>query len=163
MKTLYVLRHAKSDWGTGEKDFDRPLNERGRKAAKAIGKELRKRKVEPDLVLSSPASRARQTLDRVQDGYGDKFSVTEDRRIYMADADELIHVIRHAPDDAKRLMIVGHNPGLHELVVELCGEGAEIDRFPTGALAEIEFKAHSWGEIGWGDGKLNQLLKPRDL
>lgn len=163
MKTLYILRHAKSDWGTGEKDFDRPLNERGRKAAKAMGAELRKRKIEPDLVLSSPATRAKQTLERVQGGYGDKFSVTEERRIYMANADELLDVIRQAPDHAKRLMIVGHNPGLHELVVELCGERAEIDGFPTGALAEIEFKAKSWREIGWGDGKLKQLLKPRDL
>jgi phosphohistidine phosphatase len=163
MRILYVLRHAKSDWGTGEKDFDRPLNERGRKAAKAIGKELRKRKIEPDLVLASPALRAKQTLQRVQDGYGGSFRIAEDRRIYMADSDELLEVIRSAPDDAKRLMIVGHNPGLHELVAELSGARDEVDSFPTGALAEIEFGADSWRNLASSNGKLKELLKPRDL
>ena len=124
MRTLYVLRHAKSDWGNSSlKDFDRPLNDRGRKAAKAIGKELRKRKITPDLVLTSPAERAKQTLGRVQDAHGASFDVREDQRIYLAEPEVLIDAIRSAPEDAKQLMIVGHNPGLQELVVALATPG----------------------------------------
>ena len=168
MKTLYVLRHAKSDWGDASlRDFDRPLNERGRKAAKALGKELRKRDLKPDLVLASPALRANQTLQRVQDGYGTAFDVTEDERIYLADADALVDAIRHVPDDSKRLMIVGHNPGLQELVLALAepsglrDEAAE--KFSTATLAEIRFNVESWPDISPGAGVLQILLRPRDL
>lgn len=169
MKTLYVLRHAKSDWGDSSlKDFDRPLNGRGRKAAKAMGKEMHKRGIKPDLVLASPAVRAQQTLQRVQDGYGKSFRVTDDRRIYAAEVSTLIDVVRGAPDDAKRLMIVGHNPGFQELVLELT-EGTDglreevSEGFPTAALAEIRFDCKSWSDVGPGRGRLEALTKPRDL
>ena len=166
MRTLYVLRHAKSDWGDSSlKDFDRPLNDRGRKAAKAIGKELRKRKIEPDLVLASPAKRAKQTLQRVQDAHGAPFQVMEDQRIYLAEPEVLIDAIKHAPDDARRVMIVGHNPGLQELVLALATPGELRDeaaeKFPTGTLAEIRFNAESWRDVTPGSGVLQILLRPR--
>lgn len=168
MRTLYVLRHAKSDWGDSSlKDFDRPLNDRGRKAAKAIGKELRKRKITPDLVLTSPAERAKQTLARLQDAHGASFDVREDQRIYLAEPEVLIDAIRSAPEDAKRLMIVGHNPGLQELVVALATPGELRDeaaeKFPTAAFAEIRFDAESWRDVAAGSGVLDILLRPRDL
>lgn len=168
MITLYVLRHAKSDWSDGSlKDFDRPLNDRGRKAAKVIGKELRKRKIVPDLVLASPAVRANQTLKRVEDAASASFEVTEDERIYMAEPQSLIELIRAAPDDAKRLMIVGHNPGLQQLVLSLTKPGELRDeaaeKFPTAALAKINFEAESWRDVAPGDGTLEILLRPRDL
>lgn len=168
MKTLYVLRHAKSDWSDGSlKDFDRPLNDRGRKAATMIGKELRKRKIKPDLVLASPAVRASQTLKRVEDAYGASFEVTKDERIYMAEPVALIDLVRHAPDDARRLMIVGHNPGLQQLVLSLARSGELRDevagKFPTGAIAQISFDTQSWRDVAPGEGLLESLLRPRDL
>ena len=168
MRCLYVLRHAKSDWADSSlRDFDRPLNDRGRKAAKTIGKELRKRKIKPDLVLSSPAERAKQTLERVQEAHGSPFRVAEDRRIYLAEPDVLMDLVQSAPDEANRLMIVGHNPGLQELVLALATPGELRDeaaeKFPTAALAEIRFDTESWRDIAPGKGLLEMLLRPRDL
>jgi phosphohistidine phosphatase len=168
MKILYVLRHAKSDWGDSSlEDLGRPLNARGKKAAKAIGKELRKRKIKPDLVLASPAVRAQQTIERVQDAYGSKFEVRAEPRIYGSGSGTLVDLIRSAPDDVDRLMIVGHNPGLQDLVVKLSGPGELLDeaseKFPTAALAEIRFDGKSWNAIAPGLGILECLLRPRDL
>ena len=168
MKILYVLRHAKSDWAESSlKDFDRPLNARGRKAAKAIGKELRKRKITPDLVLASPAVRARQTIERVEDAYGSRFNIEDVPRLYGAELETLIDVIKSTPADVDRLLIVGHNPGLQDLVVELSGPGELLDeaieKFPTAALAEIRFDTNSWGGIDRQQGILECLVRPRDL
>jgi phosphohistidine phosphatase len=168
MKTLYVLRHAKSDWGDSSlRDFDRPLNERGRKAAKAVGKEMRKRGIAPDLVLASPALRAQQTLERVQHGFGERFKVNDEPSIYAAGLQTLAQIVRAAPDQADRVMIVGHNPGLQELVVELAGSGERLeeakDRFPTAALAQIRFDVTRWSDVEPGSGQLAELLEPRDL
>ena len=168
MRTLYVLRHAKSDWSDGSlKDFDRPLNDRGRKAAKMVGKELRKRKIKPDLVLASPAVRASQTIKLVEDAYGASFEVTKDERLYMAERETLIDLVRNAPDDAKRVMVVGHNPGLQRLVLSLAKPGElsdeAADKFPTAAIAEIVFDAKRWSDVACGEGTLETLLRPRDL
>jgi phosphohistidine phosphatase len=169
VRTLYVLRHAKSDWGDPSlKDFDRPLNERGRKAARAMGKEMRRQGAKPDLVLASPAVRAQQTLERVQDGFGEEFAMTNDHRIYNAELSTLIDVVRSAPDNAKRVMIVGHNPGFQELVLALTSGPVELreevaEGLPTGALAELSFDRKSWSDIAPGPGRLERLTKPRDL
>ena len=166
MKTLYVLRHAKSDWGDESlRDFDRPLNERGRKAAKAMGRELRERGITPDLVLASPAVRAMQTLERV--GFGRAFEVVEERRIYNAELEILVDLVRGAPADSERLMVVGHNPGLQRLVLALSADGELRDeaaeKSPTAALAEIRFDVRDWADVAPGTGELTQLLRPRDL
>ena len=168
MKILYVLRHAKSDWGDESlRDFDRPLNERGRKAAKRMGREMHERGIEPDLVLASPAVRARQTLERVQEGFGQAFEAVEERRIYNAELETLIDLVRGAPAAAKRLMLVGHNPGLHRLVLALSEDGKLRDeaaeKFPTAALAEIQFEVREWADVAPGTGRLTELLRPREL
>jgi phosphohistidine phosphatase len=168
VKTLYLLRHAKSDRDDPSlRDFDRPLNHRGRKAAKAIGKELHKRGIEPDLVLTSPALRALQTIEGVQEGFGQDLEPIEVRRIYEAEPETLIDLVRSAPSGAKRLMIVGHNPGMHQLVLTLSDEGElrdeAADKFPTGALAEIRFDVEEWPDVAPRTGRLATLLKPRDL
>jgi phosphohistidine phosphatase len=168
MKILYVLRHAKSDWGDSSlEDFDRPLNPRGRKAAKAVGKELRKRKIKPDLVLASPAVRARQTIERVQDAYGGEFNIEDEPSIYGSERETLVDLIKSAPDDVHRLLIVGHNPGLQDLVVKLSRPGELLDeaaeKFPTATLAEIRFDTKSWGEVAPQQGILECLVRPRDL
>lgn len=168
MKTLYVLRHAKSDWGDESlPDFERPLNHRGRKAAKAVGHEMAGRGIRPDLVIASPAVRAKETVERMLHGYGAGLPVTEDRRIYEAATGTLVEIVRGVSDDADRVMIVGHNPGLQELVVALSEPSALRDeaaqKFPTGALAEIRFSIDRWSELVRGTGQLQDLIKPRDL
>jgi phosphohistidine phosphatase len=168
VKTLYVLRHAKSDWGDESlRDFDRPLNHRGRKAARAVGREMRERGICPDLVIASPAVRAKETLERVLEGFGRDVRVTEDRQIYEAATGTLLEIVRAAPDDVEHLMIVGHNPGFQNLVVTLtepCALREEAgEKFPTGALAEIRFSIDRWSAVAAGAGQLEDLIKPRDL
>ena len=168
MKTLYVLRHAKSDWDDESlRDFDRPLSHRGRKAAKAVGHEMRGRGIRPDFVIASPAVRATETVDRVIDGFGEDLRVTEDRRIYEAGTGTLLDIVRAASDDADHVMIVGHNPGLQNLVVtltEACALREEAEqKFPTAALAEIRFDVDRWSELAPRTGQLADLIKPRDL
>ena len=169
MRTLYVLRHAKSDWGDSSlRDFDRPLNERGWKAAKAMGRAMREREFMPDLVLVSPAARTIETLARVEEGFGDKFEVIEERSIYLAEMETLIGLVRSAPAEFGRLMIVGHNPGMHELVLSLTEGPRDLreeaaSKFPTAALAEISFDVGDWADVAPGTGQVRSFLKPRDL
>src|SRR5687767_5425472 len=133
MKALYLLRHAKSSWKEpGLQDFDRPLNNRGREAAPLVGRLIRKGKLRIDLLLSSPAVRARQTAALVREAAGLTAELLYDERIYEADADALLEVVRQAADSADALMLVGHNPGMEELLKLLTGEEEQM---PTAALA----------------------------
>jgi phosphohistidine phosphatase len=168
MKILYVLRHAKSDWGDSSlKDFDRPLNARGKKAAKAIGKELRKRKIKPDLVLASPAVRAQQTLEWVQEAHGSAFEIVEDQRIYQGEPVQLLELVKGTADEVNGLLVVGHNPGLQELVLSLARPGElrdeAVEKFPTAALAEIRFDVKRWSEVAPDHGILECLVRSRHL
>ena len=169
MKTLYLLRHAKSDWEDSSlKDFDRPLNERGWKAAKIMGEEMRQREIVPDLVLVSPAARTKQTLARAEEGFGERFNTVEDRSIYLAETETLVGLVRSAPADADRVMIVGHNPGMHELVLVLANGPDDLreevaHKYPTAALAEISFDVDDWPDVAPGTGRLRIFVKPRDL
>ena len=169
MKTLYLLRHAKSDWGDSSlKDFDRPLNERGWKAAKAMGEEMRARDLVPDVVLVSPAVRTRETLARAEEGFGAPFKVVEDRAIYLAETETLIDLIRGAPAKAGKLMVIGHNPGMHELALALTNGPAGLrdevaQKYPTAALAEISFDVDDWADVAPGTGRLRSFVRPRDL
>lgn len=169
MRTLYVLRHAKSDWGEASlRDFDRPLNGRGWKAAKAIGREMREQGLNPDLVLLSPSARTTETLARVEEGFGATFEKVKERTIYLAETETLIELVRNAPGKSDRLMLVGHNPGMHELVLMLANGPRELreeaaSKFPTGALAEISFDVSDWSDVEPGSGVIRSFLKPRDL
>ena len=169
MKTLYLLRHAKSDWGdSSRKDFDRPLNDRGWRAAKAMGREMRERDIRPDLVFVSPAARTIETLARAEEGFGDKLEAVEERAIYLAETELLVELVRNAPAKVDHLMIVGHNPGMHELVLALADGPPDLrdevaHKFPTAALAEISFDVVDWTQIVVGTGYLRSFVKPRDL
>ena len=169
MRTLYVLRHAKSDWGDASlSDFDRPLNGRGRKSAKAMGRELRERGLTPDLVLLSPSARTTETLARVEEGFGASFEKVEESSIYLAENEALVALIRNAPAKSERLMIVGHNPGMHELVLLLANGPRDLReeaaaKFPTGAMAEISFDVGDWSDVTPGSGFIRSFLKPREL
>lgn len=169
MKTLTILRHAKSSWDDSSlDDFSRPLNDRGRKAAAAIGRALRKRGLTFDLVLASPATRVRETLERFAEGYGKRGEVRFDERIYMASAGTLLAVVRELPDNVVSTLLVGHNPGLQQLVLMLAGGDAHDlervgEKFPTAAVATVELPAVRWSDIEAGSGQIVALIRPREL
>jgi len=161
MKTLLLLRHAKSSWkDDAMKDFDRPLNQRGIKAAPTIGRLMRKRKLQPDLVLSSPAERARQTSQLVLDAAGFKTELRYDERIYEASAARLFEIVSQIDDDANVAMLVGHNPGLEELLEALTGAARSLS---TAALACVELDIERWSKLRAGANQLAWLVKPKEL
>jgi len=168
MKTLSLLRHAKSGWDAPNvRDFDRPLNARGRKAARAMGREMRRLGLGFDLILASPAARVTETLAELAQGYGGAVATDFDAHIYLASPETLLGLVRAADDAHARLLIVGHNPGMEQLALLLAQGGELRDRiaakYPTGALAEIGFDAASWRDVAEGAGRLNRFIRPRDL
>ncbi len=168
MKTLTLLRHAKSAWDDPvQRDFDRPLNKRGRRAAQTIGREMRSLNLRFDQIFASPALRVVETLGEVASAYGQPLEPQYDKRIYLASTDTLIDVIHAADVDAERLLIVGHNPGLEKLALLLTrGEGlrAEIAiKYPTATLAEISLPVDRWGNVSEGIGTIERFIRPRDL
>lgn len=161
MKRLFLLRHAKSSWGDPSlADFDRPLNERGLRAAPLVGRLMRERKVRPDLVLCSPAERARQTAALVTGAAGLKAPLRYDERIYDATKAQLLAVIRDAGDDVRELLLVGHNPGLEELLELLTGEAR---RMPTAALASVRLDADDWAALAPRAARLEWHVRPKEL
>jgi phosphohistidine phosphatase len=170
MKRLTVLRHAKSNWDDpGVKDFDRPLNKRGRKAAVLIGSEIKRRNMRFDFALASPAARVRETLERLFEGYGDTLEVSFDDRIYEASEATLLEIVRGLPASSSAPLIVGHNPALERLVIELTHDDDQglrnriAKKFPTTALAVIEFPESGWAEVAVGSGEIVDLILPREL
>lgn len=144
MTTLVVLRHAKSAWPDGVDDEDRPLAARGRRDARAAGRWLREH-VAVDLVVCSPALRTRQTWEHVQAELGGAPEFRLDERIYDASLDDLVDVVRGLPSAAGTVLLVGHNPGLTELVHELSGAGFEMK---TSSIAVLR------GDGDWADVSL---------
>ena len=161
MKTLLLLRHAKSSWDdAGLRDFDRPLNKRGLESAPLMGKAMRQRKLQPDLIISSPAVRAKETTQLVRNAAGLTPKVNYEEGIYEASVSRLVEIVSRIDDSVRIAMMVGHNPGFEELLGVLTGE---TKRIPTAALASIELNIEKWGEVSSGTGALKWLLKPKDL
>ena len=159
MKTLFLLRHAKSSWKDNTlPDLERPLNARGRKAAQLMSNFLKQEKVIPDLILSSCAVRARDTIDIMWRSAMRGSELRFDERIYGASLDQLLEVITQIDKDAQSALLVGHNPGLEELLHALTGK---TETMPTAALAKITFKTSAWGKTIEG-GALNWVVKPKD-
>ena len=168
MKTLILLRHAKSGWDDPvARDFDRPLNPRGQRAAVTMGKHIRSLGLEFDAVIASPAVRVVETLEQVGTGYGGDLAPAWDKRIYLASAATLLDIVQSLPDAADTVLLSGHNPGLEELVLALVPGGAlrhDVEvKFPTAALAEIAFEVERWQDVEPGDGELVRFIRPRDL
>jgi phosphohistidine phosphatase len=147
MKTLFLVRHAKSSWDdTALRDKDRPLNDRGKRDAAKMGERLAKIDVKPDLILSSPARRALTTAQIVAKKLDYKLkNILVDNRLYAVGGDDLLDVIRKLGDKSKRVMLFGHNPELTELAHRL---SSKITRMPTCAVAEFTFDAKSWANTG---------------
>ena len=167
MKTLSLLRHAKSGWDDPSlSDFARPLNARGRGAARAMGRELRALGLGWDCILASPAARVTETIDEVAESYG-PIAPVYDERIYLASLDTLLALVRATDDAYATLLVVGHNPGMERLALLLSRGGPLHDelalKYPTGALAEIAFPIDHWRDVAESGGTLARFLRPRDL
>lgn len=161
MKTLLLLRHAKSDWDDPSlRDFDRPLATRGSRDAPRIGKALRKRGPLPDLIISSPAARAKATIEAVIKAAKLNLEIRFDKAVYGASSPELMRIIRRLPDGGSCVLMVGHNPGFEDLVGRLSGSH---ERMPTAAVACIELQIDHWEDVNDGAGKLVWLLTPKML
>ncbi len=161
MKTLILLRHAKSSWGDAAlDDFDRPLNDRGRKAATKLGKYIASQQTPIDLILSSPANRARQTTDLVLKASALSPELRLDQRIYEASSARLMEVVSQIDEDRKMVLLVGHNPGMEELVFLLTGNS---ERMPTAALATISLNVKRWDRVIASKGTLESLLRVKEL
>ena len=161
MKTLLLMRHAKSSWADpGQPDFERPLNERGRQAAPVIGRFLVSRSLKPDIVLCSPAERARATAALVLDAAAVAPVVRYDARIYEASAARLVEVVKEIAEPVASVLLVGHNPGFEELITLLTGAR---ERMTTAALACVLFDLATWAEVAPQTGRLAWLVRPKEL
>jgi phosphohistidine phosphatase len=168
MKYLTLLRHGKSDWGTGEEnDFDRPLKERGRKDAPLLGRFLAGIGNVPDLVVCSPAARARQTAELLAPAMGYSAELRWEASIYAASAGELMSVLRHLPEAASHVLLVGHNPGFEDVTARLIGADvygmAAGLRLPTGGMAHLALSVDTWNGVQANAGQLIWLVNPRLL
>jgi phosphohistidine phosphatase len=169
-RRLILLRHAKSSWDDPScDDFDRPLAERGRKAAPRMAAEMARRGLAPDLAIVSPALRTRQTWDLVAPALPRLPNVTFVPAIYEAEAETILDVVRGVPDWSETLLVIGHNPGLEALALDLASPDSDADalarlaeKFPTGALALFTVKA-DWSELAARSARLDAFIRPRDF
>ena len=166
-KRLHVLRHAKSSWGDAAlDDHDRPLNARGRRAADRIAEHIRDRAIEPGVVLCSSARRTRETYERIARALVGA-EVLFEPGLYHAGGAVILGRLQRLPADVECAMLVGHNPGLQDLVLALARPGHRRQRvyeaFPTGALASLLLAVSGWSEIGPGTGELEGYVVPREL
>lgn len=171
MLTLYLLRHAKSSWDEPSiSDFDRPLAMRGREAAPRMARHMRDNGYSPELVLCSPATRACETMDLVLGVLQSDPEVRMVDGLYnFGDGTGLLNIIQQTADDRAQLLVIGHNPSLENLAVRLAGSGKSADltdmarKYPTAALAVLEFDIGAWRDIRPGKGRLLTFARPKAL
>lgn len=162
MKTIILFRHAKSDWNASSgADHDRPLAERGRKAADRMGRFLAEKGEVPHLAISSTAVRARDTLDRAVRAGQWSCRVEQLDDLYLPSSYGLLHVLRQREEPLTSVMLVGHEPAWSETLSLLVGGGEY--RFPTAAMARIDVAANLWQEVDFGLGELRWLVTPKEL
>lgn len=157
MKTVYLLRHARSDWPRHiSRDFDRPLSAQGERDVSELGGRLGQRgMVVPDLILSSPALRARHTAELLAPALGSNAgSLRFDQQLYLAGSDRLLQILRQLNDELDSVMLVAHNPALTDLCNNLC-ESSRVDHIPSCGLIELALPAEYWADVAGGSARLN--------
>ncbi|MEM8726176.1 MAG: histidine phosphatase family protein [Pseudomonadota bacterium] len=167
MKLIGLLRHAKSDWDdTSQRDFDRGLNDRGRKGAALIGDHIRDHGIHWDVLVASPAVRVKATLE----GAAMARSAVYDDRLYLANSDTILETIEAHADDADAVLVSGHNPGLQEVLLDLVSPARENDlfreasvKFPTATYAVLECAIDTWADLKKHCASLVHFARPRDL
>jgi phosphohistidine phosphatase len=168
-RRLILLRHAKSAWPGGVADVERPLAERGRKAAPVIGAYMAREKLIPDLALVSPARRAQETWKLVREALSKKVALRDAPGVYEVSAERILDVIRTVEPGIRTLLVVGHNPGMENAASLLVADGDAdaMDRmkekFPTAGLAVIDFDVDGWDEVATGTGYLERFVAPRSV
>ena len=170
---LLLLRHAKSDWSKNTEDHDRALSERGRKAAPEMARYMRSKDYLPTAVLCSTARRTKETLDLLLAAWTKKPVVRFDRGAYLAEWPGLLGNLKKAPGQASPLLLVGHNPGIEQLAIALARQPKDAlertrlkrlsQKFPTAALAVLDFEITSWRNLKPGSGELVDYVRPKDL
>lgn len=165
MKKLILVRHAKSSWdNTDLADFDRPLNERGKKDAPRMGKRLKERGTHPDIMLTSPAIRALHTCQVIAGALDFSLAkIKTDRDLYHASDDQLLKVISRLPessDNEQVVMLFGHNPGLTEFAERLLNE--TFDNIPTCGIVSAVLQIEKWRDVSWGCGKKEYFDFPKN-
>jgi phosphohistidine phosphatase len=171
MKTLGLFRHAKSDWHDARaRDFDRPLNERGRKGAALMGMHMRDHGLKWDRIIASPAVRVTQTIEIACQAAQIKAAVRWDRRIYLASSPTLLDLLREQEGEPGSILMIGHNPGLEDVIFDLVPDDGSSplrdvveDKFPTATYAVLELAIDSWADLYDGCAKLVHMTRPRDL
>lgn len=171
MKLLGLFRHAKSDWhDRAARDFDRPLNERGRKGAALMGRYIDGHGARWERVISSPAVRAAQTIELAAEAAGRTVPVEWDRRVYLASSVTLADLLREVAEPTKSVLLIGHNPGLEDLIFDLVPDDGSSplrevveEKFPTAAFAVLELDIERWEDLDDGCARLVHLMRPRDL
>lgn len=174
MKTVIVLRHAKSDWSDAAlRDFDRGLNGRGMRAAAVMGRWAARSGIGFDAILASPAVRVAETLQRFREAYGDCPEPVFDLRLYLAPGGTIAEMLAEAGADADSILVAAHSPGLEELILTAApADGrsplrdAVAEKFPTAALAVLDFDIDDWARLGEGyagRATLRAFMRPRDL
>ena len=162
MKRVFLLRHAKSDWDANyDSDHERPLNKRGRAAARLVGRFLSAFGQQPDLIITSTAVRARRTVELATESGGWDCPVTETRDLYHATPEILLHHIQSQNGSLEKLLLAGHEPTWSETASELIGGGGL--KFPTATVARIDFRVDDWKQIEFGGGTLAWLVTPKLL
>ncbi len=174
MKTLTLLRHAKSGYDDPLlRDFDRPLNDRGRRAAARIGQWLRGAQDRGDMpdfdhVAASPAVRVRQTIEGVESGLKARLAPIYEQRIYLSSSATLTELVAGFADHCENALLVGHNPGLEDLLLELVPPGSTLRaeaeaKYPTATLARLDLPIERWAQVDGGRAVLRHFIRPRDL
>lgn len=172
MITLLLFRHAKSDWSSPElEDHERPLTKRGTKAAPLVARHVAKERLKPDLILCSDSVRTRATLALLlPELKGLPPEVVIEERLYLASAETILDVVRkNAGEGDEKVMVIGHNPGMHALALTLIGDGDKkalkqmAMKFPTAALAVISFDTDDWADVSPARGRLLSFVIPREL
>ncbi|QNP76045.1 histidine phosphatase family protein [Streptomyces roseirectus] len=167
LRRLVVLRHAKSAWPDGVPDHDRPLGPRGLRDAPAAGRALAEADCLPDLALCSTAERARRTWELASAQWATPPPARHDPRLYGADVPGLLDVVHETPSDVETLLLVGHNPGLEDLVLTLAGDAVDdalervAEKFPTSAIAVLAWHAPTWHTLAHGTALLTSVTVPR--
>ncbi len=161
LKTLLLLRHSKSSWKDASlQDFDRPLTKGGKRTAKGMGQEIRRRNLTPALILSSAASRARQTAKRVAKTAGYSGNIATEARLYLTGVQRHLEVLTEVDDAHSRVLLIGHNPDLEGLVEQLSGRQVSL---PTGGLVCIDLAIDSWAALPGAAGEFRFSVTPKEL
>jgi phosphohistidine phosphatase len=174
VKTIYLLRHAKSDWADeGLDDHERPLSERGTKAAPQMAASITSKNYTPDLILCSTARRTVETCHVLKGVLGESIPVQFEDGLYLAEPDSLVKRLTRLGDEVKAAMIIGHNPGIGQLAAQLTRSPSGADekerykrlreKFSTAACAVIEVPVKTWADVKTGQGRLADFIRPKDL